>query len=104
MYCRNCGEQIDSNAAICVKCGFAKGTGVKYCANCGKEVVPGANVCTNCGFAIDNTPNINQETQKSKMTEGLLGIFLVGFGINNFYIGYDSFLIALYVLVLKSLQ
>ena len=29
MYCRNCGEQIDSNAAICVKCGFAKGTGVK---------------------------------------------------------------------------
>ena len=41
MYCRNCGEQIDSNAAICVKCGFAKGTGVKYCANCGKEVVPG---------------------------------------------------------------
>ena len=56
MYCRNCGEQIDSNAAICVKCGFAKGTGVKYCANCGKEVVPGANVCTNCGFAIDNTP------------------------------------------------
>ena len=40
MYCRNCGEQIDSNAAICVKCGFAKGTGVKYCANCGKEVVP----------------------------------------------------------------
>ncbi len=60
------GEQIDSNAAICVKCGFAKGTGVKYCANCGKEVVPGANVCTNCGFAIDNTPNINPETQKSK--------------------------------------
>ncbi len=41
-------------------------TGVKYCANCGKEVVPGANVCTNCGFAIDNTPNINPETQKSK--------------------------------------
>ena len=72
MYCRNCGEQIDSNAAICVKCGFAKGTGVKYCANCGKEVLPGANVCTNCGFAIDNTPNINPETQKSKMTAGLL--------------------------------
>lgn len=88
MYCRNCGEQIDSNAAICVKCGFAKGTGVKYCANCGKEVVPGANVCTNCGFAIDNTPNINPETQKSKMTAGLLGIFLGGLGIHNFYLGY----------------
>ena len=94
MYCRNCGEQIDSNAAICVKCGFAKGTGVKYCANCGKEVVPGANVCTNCGFAIDNTPNINPETQKSKMTAGLLGIFLGGLGIHNFYLGYTGKAIA----------
>ncbi len=25
MYCRNCGEQIDSNAAICVKCGLQRG-------------------------------------------------------------------------------
>ena len=76
MYCRNCGEQIDSNAAICVKCGFAKGTGVKYCANC------------------DNTPNINPETQKSKMTAGLLGIFLGGLGIHNFYLGYTGKAIA----------
>ena len=103
MYCRNCGEQIDSNAAICVKCGFAKGTGVKYCANCGKEVVPGANVCTNCGFAIDNTPNINPETQKSKMTAGLLGIFLGGLGIHNFYLGYNGKAIAQLLITLLSI-
>ncbi|MFV0275322.1 MAG: zinc ribbon domain-containing protein [Bacilli bacterium] len=24
MYCKNCGEQIDSNAAICIHCGVAQ--------------------------------------------------------------------------------
>lgn len=94
MYCRNCGSEIDPNAAICVKCGFAKGTGNKYCSNCGKETAPGANVCLNCGFAIDNTANIDPSTQKSKMTAGLLGIFLGGLGIHNFYLGFTSKAIA----------
>ena len=73
---------------------ICKGDWRKIFANCGKEVVPGANVCTNCGFAIDNTPNINPETQKSKMTAGLLGIFLGGLGIHNFYLGYTGKAIA----------
>lgn len=38
MFCKNCGKEIDANAAICVNCGFAKGTGEKFCANCGNEV------------------------------------------------------------------
>ena len=38
MYCRNCGAEIDPNAAMCVKCGFAKGTGDKFCENCGNEL------------------------------------------------------------------
>ena len=87
MYCRNCGEEIDANAAICVKCGFANGKGTNYCANCGKETAPGASVCTNCGFTINNIANIDPSTQKSKLTAGLLGIFLGGLGIHNFYLG-----------------
>ena len=31
MYCRNCGAEMNENAAICVKCGVAKGTGNSYC-------------------------------------------------------------------------
>lgn len=96
MYCKNCGSEIDPNAAICVKCGFAKGTGIRFCQNCGKETAPGANVCVNCGFALNNIPN--PELQKSKMAAGLLGIFLGGLGIHNFYLGYTGKAIAQIVL------
>ncbi|MBO4897616.1 MAG: TM2 domain-containing protein [Clostridia bacterium] len=94
MYCRNCGSEIDQNAAICVKCGFAKGTGTTYCANCGQPVAAGAGFCTSCGFAINNAANVDPSTQKSKMTAGLLGIFLGGLGIHNFYLGYTGKAIA----------
>lgn len=94
MYCKNCGNQMDPNAAICVRCGCAKGTGVSYCQNCGNPTVPGAVVCTACGSALA-TVNANS---KSKMTAGLLGIFLGGLGIHNFYLGYTGKAIAQIVL------
>lgn len=94
MYCKNCGNQMDPNAAICVRCGCAKGTGVSYCHNCGNPTVPGAVVCTACGSALA-TVNANS---KSKMTAGLLGIFLGGLGIHNFYLGYTGKAIAQIVL------
>lgn len=94
MYCKNCGNVIDPQAAICVKCGFQNGTGMNYCANCGAQTVPGANVCTNCGFALNNINvggvAVDPSQQKSKMAAGLLGIFLGGFGIHNFYLGFTS--------------
>ena len=36
MYCRNCGEPMNDNQAICLKCGVKVGAGTRYCANCGK--------------------------------------------------------------------
>lgn len=87
MYCKNCGAQIDPNAAICVKCGFAKGTGNSFCHNCGTQVAPGASVCTNCGFA--QTAAVNGE-QKSKLVAVLLCFFLGSIGIHDFYLGYTK--------------
>ena len=89
MYCKNCGSNMDPNAAVCLNCGCAKGTGLSYCANCGQPVAPGAAVCTNCGFATAPTsvPNPNA---KSKLVAGLLGIFLGCFGVHNFYLGYTG--------------
>lgn len=86
MYCKNCGNAMDPNAAICVKCGCAKGTGVSYCHNCGNPTVPGAVVCTTCGSALATV----NENSKSKLVAGLLGIFLGGLGIHNFYLGNTS--------------
>ena len=89
MYCKNCGNPIDPNAAVCLNCGVAKGTGMSYCANCGQPVTPGAAVCTNCGFATAPAavPNPNA---KSKLVAGLLGIFLGCFGVHNFYLGFTG--------------
>lgn len=88
MYCKNCGNTMDDNAAICVKCGCAKGTGTSYCPNCGQPTLPGAAVCTNCGVGL--TAPVAAENQKSKLAAGLLGIFLGYLGVHNFYLGYTG--------------
>ncbi len=87
MFCKNCGNEMDANAAICVKCGFATGTGNRFCANCGNVVDAAATACTNCGYAIDQTANIDPALRKSKLAAGLLGIFLGYLGVHNFYLG-----------------
>ena len=87
MYCKNCGNAMDPNAAICVKCGCAKGVGTAFCPNCGQPTLPNAAVCTACGCALSAAPVAGG---KSKLVAGLLGIFLGGLGIHNFYLGYNK--------------
>lgn len=102
MFCKNCGMGMDPNAAVCVKCGFEKGTGNKFCQNCGKAIEPGAAFCVNCGYSAVNSIKIDPSLQKSKLAAGLLGIFLGGFGIHNFYLGYTGKAIGQLVLTLLS--
>ncbi len=89
MYCKNCGNAVDANAAVCVNCGTPVSQGMKYCGNCGNEVAPGAAVCMSCGFAVQNK-TVAAPGAKSKMAAGLLGIFLGAFGVHNFYLGYKG--------------
>ena len=85
MFCRNCGEQMNDNQAICLKCGVKTGEGEAYCSNCGKEVTPGAEVCLNCGVAIkkSNAGYGNYD----KIVIALVCFFLGGLGIHNFMLG-----------------
>lgn len=85
MFCKNCGNELADNAAFCVKCGVASGMGSSYCPNCGKPTMPGAAACTNCGVFL--TQPTEASGQKSRLAAGLLGIFLGGLGIHNFYLG-----------------
>lgn len=87
MYCKNCGNPTDDNAAVCVRCGCAKGTGLSYCHNCGQPMAPGAAFCIACGAAPAPIANPNA---KSKLVAGLLGILLGCFGVHNFYLGYTG--------------
>ena len=76
---------MNQNAVVCVKCGVSKGTGNFYCPHCGKETNPVAAVCLSCGCSLANTNA--SENAKSKLVAGLLGIFLGGLGIHDFYLG-----------------
>jgi len=91
MFCKNCGAEMNENAAACMSCGFANGNGEKFCSNCGSEINAGAAICTNCGAAVKNVAvNANGE-QKSKLTAVLLAFFLGGIGIHDFYLGYNKY-------------
>lgn len=84
MFCKNCGNPMDPNAAVCVRCGCPKGAGTSYCHNCGQPTMPNAAICTSCGSALTVAPAAGA---KSKLTAGLLGIFLGSIGVHNFYLG-----------------
>ena len=102
MFCKNCGNEMDQNAAVCVKCGYGKGKGNKFCQNCGSELEPNAQFCVKCGASVAPEQQINPLNQKSKIAAGLLGIFLGGFGIHNFYLGYTGKAIGQLVLTICS--
>lgn len=102
MFCKNCGSEMDPNAVVCVKCGYGKGKGNKFCPNCGSELEPNAQFCVKCGVSVAPEQQINPLNQKSKIAAGLLGIFLGGFGIHNFYLGYTGKAVGQLVLTICS--
>ena len=94
MYCRNCGKEMNPNAAVCPNCGFAKNTGTHYCASCGSPLIDGAEFCTGCGTSANPnrvyTGTVQGVNAKSRLAAALLGIFLGSLGIHNFYLGYTK--------------
>ena len=86
MYCKNCGNQVATDSAVCLNCGVAAGAGTNFCPNCGAQTMQGAAVCTSCGVALGVAP-INNVQGKSKLAAGLLGILLGYLGVHNFYLG-----------------
>lgn len=99
-----------------------------FCTNCGNKLNLNDTVCSNCGKAIKdrvvreevkaekvtgetNESSTNQtQTQnqsynpqaKNKVVAGLLAIFLGGFGVHNFYLGYNGRAIAQLLITVLS--
>ncbi|MBB6714824.1 TM2 domain-containing protein [Clostridium gasigenes] len=99
MYCRECGEEIKNDKAIiCLGCGTKKGQGNNYCQDCGVEVKNrNADICLSCGVRLKSTvtnigANITnmQGNRNSKITAGLLALFLGATGVHRFYLGYKE--------------
>ena len=88
MFCKNCGEAMNDNQAICLKCGVKTGEGNAYCSNCGASVSPEAAVCLSCGVAIKKAAAAGGDLGgKDKIVIALVCFFLGGLGIHNFMMG-----------------
>lgn len=78
-----------------------------YCEKCGTQLEEGTSFCPNCGASVAPEQNYTQAdyqqqqyqqqqyqqpvgAPKSKTAAGLLGIFLGGLGIHNFYLGFTK--------------
>ncbi len=85
MFCKNCGEQMNDNQAICLKCGVKTGDGTAYCQNCGNTLPAGAEYCIHCGVAVK--PADKKYGGYDKLTMALICFFLGGIGIHNFIMG-----------------
>ena len=62
----------------------------KFCISCGTQMEDNQQFCPSCGAAQNAgqaAPVATAQTGKSKLVAGLLGIFLGGWGIHNFYLG-----------------
>lgn len=76
-----------------------------FCKNCGNEIEPNAEFCGKCGTKIDSVPTyqgVVQNSGKSKIAAGILGILLGGLGVHNFYLGYTSKAVAQLLISLLS--
>lgn len=91
-FCKNCGNELNEGQEVCLNCGVkvenkttqnSDTKKVEYCSNCGAEINPGQDICLKCGVRVSKANG----GAKSKMAAGLLGIFLGGLGIHNFYLG-----------------
>lgn len=67
---------------------------MKYCEYCGNELQDQAAFCVKCGAAVRKEIADLNIFSKSKLTCGLLQIFLGGFGVGRFYSGHTGIAVA----------
>ena len=102
MFCKQCGKPIDDGQDLCEDCknnaNVNSNANYNANANMNNGTNPTVNVNVNAGY---NNANTNAP-QKSKMAAGLLGIFLGGLGVHNFYLGYTGKAVAQLLISLLS--
>lgn len=80
-YCTSCGSPIDDEVKFCPSCGAAQDAAVTR-SDPTEQTVP---------YPPEVNPPLQGTTAapapKSKLVAGLLGLFLGGWGVHNFYLG-----------------
>lgn len=86
VFCKNCGKEIDEQAAFCNYCGTAtdmvpqvKKTVI--CKHCGNEIDSEATFCNHCGLATDMFQKVEfpQKPQKEEdvITGGFIALWIL---------------------------
>ena len=92
--CQQCGANVDAGAYACKYCGAP----LQQAQPAQQPVQPPVQQPVQQPYAAPQQPYVVQQPvmvpagypQKSKMAAGLLGIFLGGLGVHNFYLGYTG--------------
>jgi phage shock protein PspC (stress-responsive transcriptional regulator) len=63
MNCRNCNNELLTEAIVCIKCGYDPMSESNFCHNCGTETSEKQVVCIKCGIGLSN--KISKSTSKS---------------------------------------
>lgn len=83
MFCKNCGKEIDEQAAFCVYCGGATNMvpqvkKTAFCRNCGNEIDGGATFCNRCGLATDKFQEVQfPQKEEDAITGGLIALCIL---------------------------
>lgn len=87
--CPMCGEKINAAAKKCRYCGEILDPALRMIMDMEKKSAPKVNIVVGQGGYADNsTPYAS--CPKERITYILLGIFLGGLGVHNFYAGYSG--------------
>lgn len=77
MYCRTCGNHVNDNAEVCIKCGCKPLIGNDFCQNCGIKTISQQVMCTKCGVRLKSVMTKAQKKMNvEKQGLKILGIIL----------------------------
>ncbi len=90
MYCKNCGQQIDDNAYVCIHCGVRtdmplkpKGeeTKKRFCAHCGNQIDANAYICVHCGVKTGVNGPVQRKNSGAATLCAILSIIVSIFSV-----------------------
>ena len=82
-YCRHCGNEMQDEAVVCVKCGISTKTPVTsekaFCKACGAEMNGKATLCTKCGISQTSSSGVGlSQSNSAPLTRVREGKVLAG--------------------------
>lgn len=93
-FCEKCGNELNSGATMCVKCGVptnnnsraTNGWYTEFCKSCGSEINPNATMCVKCGVPTRRQSNTSSRPKQKVFIHVILALCSYGIGNIIYYI------------------